>query len=56
MVYSVEKLNALVSAARVDLEAFKSREHHHRQSTALWLASPFVLTLRFLFFILLTSL
>lgn len=32
MVYSVEKLNALVSAARVDLEAFKARESHHRQS------------------------
>jgi hypothetical protein len=38
MVYSVDKLNALVSAARVDLEAFKAREHHHRQSTfASWL-------------------
>lgn len=33
MVYSVEKLNSLVSAARVDLEAFKAREHHHRDST-----------------------
>lgn len=32
MVYSVEKLNSLVSAARVDLEAFKAREHHHRKS------------------------
>jgi hypothetical protein len=32
MVYSVERLNALVGAARVDLEAFKSREQHHRQS------------------------
>lgn len=32
MVYSVEKLNSLVSAARVDLEAFKARESHHRQS------------------------
>lgn len=33
MVYSVEKLNSLVSAARVDLEAFKAREHFHRKST-----------------------
>lgn len=32
MVYSVEKLNSLVSAARVDLEAFKAREYHHRRS------------------------
>lgn len=32
MVYSVERLNSLVGAARVDLEAFKSREQHHRQS------------------------
>lgn len=32
MVYSVEKLNSLVSAARVDLEAFKAREHHHRRT------------------------
>lgn len=31
MVYSVEKLNSLVSAARVDLDAFKAREHHHRK-------------------------
>lgn len=31
MVYSVEKLNSLVSAARVDLESFKSRELFHRQ-------------------------
>lgn len=31
MVYSVEKLNSLVSAARVDLDAFKAREHHHRR-------------------------
>jgi hypothetical protein len=39
MVYSVEKLNSLVGAARVDLEAFKAREHLHRQSTCemlLW--------------------
>lgn len=32
MVYSVEKLNSMVAAARVDLEAFKAREHHHRKS------------------------
>ncbi|CAN8068569.1 unnamed protein product [Agarophyton chilense] len=32
MVYSVEKLNSLVSAARIDLEAFKAREHHHRET------------------------
>lgn len=33
MVYSVEKLNSLVSAARVDLESFKSREKHHKRGT-----------------------
>lgn len=33
MVYSVEKLNSLVSAARVDLEAFKAREKDHKRST-----------------------
>lgn len=31
MVYNIEKLNSLVSAARVDLEAFKAREHFHRK-------------------------
>lgn len=48
MVYSVEKLNALVSAARVDLEAFKAREHHHRQSKcgldSLLLSNPHCVT------------
>jgi emp24/gp25L/p24 family/GOLD len=37
-VYSVEKLNSLVSAARVDLEAFKAREHIHRKSA--WTLLP----------------
>jgi hypothetical protein len=39
MVYSVEKLNSLVSAARIDLEAFKSREHHHRESKLVQIRS-----------------
>ncbi len=33
MAYSVEKLNSLVSAARVDLESFKAREKDHKRST-----------------------
>lgn len=41
MVYSVEKLNSLVSAARVDLEAFKAREHHHRRSTSFDTLAPY---------------
>lgn len=32
MVYSVERMNSLVSAAKVDLEAFKAREAHHHKS------------------------
>lgn len=39
MVYSVEKLNSLVSAARVDLEAFKARERHHKKSRFSFRAS-----------------
>ncbi len=34
MAYSVEKLNSLVSAARVDLESFKAREKDHKRSTS----------------------
>ena len=32
MIYSVERLNSLVSAAKVDLQSFKARETHHRKS------------------------
>lgn len=40
MVYSVEKLNSLVSAARVDLDAFKVREHLHRRSKFFFTPHP----------------
>lgn len=32
LVYSVERLNSMVNAAKVDLESFKSREARHRQT------------------------
>lgn len=35
LIYSVERLNSLVNAARVDLESFKARERHHRRGTSI---------------------
>lgn len=32
LVYSVERLNSMVNAAKVDLESFKAREARHRQT------------------------
>ena len=44
MAYSVEKLNSLVSAARVDLESFKAREKEHKRSTSLNILHLFLCT------------
>lgn len=34
LVYSVERLNSMVNAAKVDLESFKAREARHRKTAA----------------------